>query len=395
MKKILMKEAKKKHLDIKTYSEALGLFSGENQVIAVSGIHGKTTTTALISFILTKANLDPSFIIGAGEVISLGTTGHYGKGDYFVLEADEYRKSPEDNTPKFFDLSPEIEIITSIEMDHPDVFASEEEVYAAFYKFACRIPRKGIIIICFDYSKAKKLQRSLADRNIETYGFQEGAAWQIINFQENQNYSEFSMGHKGEEIGPFKIKIAGKANVLNSAAAVIACIKIGLNSKVLQKILPDFKPVTRRFEKIGQVGETIIIDDYAHHPRAISMTLEAIKNKYPDYKIWCVFQPHTFSRTKELLGEFATAFKNADKVIITDIFSSARENEITISGGELANAIRQNQRNVRFIDDKEKIIPEIIDNLKGKDIIMTVGAGDIYKIGYKLLEILKDENKKN
>ncbi len=386
---IEVKEAKKRHLEIMFYSEALAFFARNSLLIAVAGIHGKTTTAAMLSFLLTKANLDPSFVIGAGEVKSLGTSGHVGKGDYFVVEADEYRKSPDDSSSKFFDLSPEIEIITSIEMDHPDIFTSEESVFNVFYKFACRIPRKGFIILCTDYPKAKKLQRSLADRNIESYGFSE-ALWQIIDFHETRTETIFSIKHQEKIIGPFKLKVPGQANILNATAAIITCLKIGIEEKLIKKNIADLVGVKRRFEKIGQFNDITIIDDYAHHPRSIDLTLEAARKKFPTHKIWCVFQPHTYSRTKELLKDFATAFKEADKVIVTEIYASQRESEATISGQQLAEAIHRHQRNVRFISDWSKIIKEIIDSADGQNLIITMGAGDIYKLGNTLLKALKE-----
>lgn len=381
--------ARKKHLEIKTYSEVLGLFSREKQVIAVAGIHGKTTTTAIISWLLTKGNLDPSFVIGAGEVKNLGACAHAGGGDYFVLEADEYRKSVEDSSPKFLDLTPKIEIISSIEMDHPDIFPSEESVYNAFYKFACRVPRNGSIILDIDYPKARKLERSLVDRNFETYGFSETARWQIVDVFQTSDETTFTLNHEDEKIGPFKLSIPGEANILNATAAVITCLKIGLEIKLIKKYLAEFLGVKRRFEKIGQVGEITILDDYAHHPRSIRMTLDAVRKKYPGAKVWCIFQPHTYSRTKKLLDDFAQSFRAADKVIITEIFASEREKEGAISGQDLALAIKKNnakQRSVRFIADWSKIEQEIIDSVSSPTVIITIGAGDIYKLAEKVIK---------
>lgn len=386
-----LKEARKKRLDIKPYSEALTMLAGDSEVIAVSGIHGKTTTTALISFLLTKANLDPSFVIGSGEIPSLGKSSHYGKGEYFILEADEYRKSSEDNNPKFFDFSPKIEIITSIEMDHPDMFTSEEKVYDAFYKFACRIPRDGFIVLCTDYPKARKLLGTLADRNFETYGFNEGASWQIANYQEAEDLTIFNLLHQNKLVGPFKLKIPGKGNVLNAAASIITALKLGIEEKSIKKHLSNFSGVKRRFEKIGQIGDITIIDDYAHHPRSIALTLEAVKKRFPRAKILCIFQPHTYSRTKELLGEFALSFKIADKVIITNVYASVREKEATVSGEDLASLIRKNKQSVKFIAEWSKIIQEVIDNIDKETLIITMGAGDIYKLSEKILEELKNE----
>jgi len=387
-----LKEAKKKHLEIKTYSEALAYFSQDRQVIAVSGIHGKTTTAAMIAWILTQANLDPSFIVGSGEIKNLNTNAHFGQGDYFVLEADEYRKSGEDATSKFLDLTPKIEIISSIEMDHPDLFSSEEAVYNAFYKFACRLPRNGFIVLCLDYVKARKLQRSLVDRNFETYGFVDDAEWKIIDFAEDEEYTTFSLIHDGEKVGPFKLIVPGEINVLNAAAAVITSLKIGVEEKGIKKYLGKFLGVKRRFERVGQVKDVTIIDDYAHHPRSIKKTLEAAKNKFPNSKIWCIFQPHTYSRTKTLLGDFAQSFESADKVIITDIYASERESKPTISGQDLANAVKVNQRSTRFIPEWSKIRQDLTDSVTGSSIIITMGAGDIYKVGEQIYQDLKDSN---
>lgn len=387
-----LKEAKKKHLEIKTYSEALAYFSQDRQVIAVAGIHGKTTTAAMIAWILTQANLDPSFIVGAGEIKNLSTSAHFGQGDYFVLEADEYRKSGEDSTSKFLDLTPKIEIISSIEMDHPDLFYSEEAVYNAFYKFACRLPRNGFIVLCLDYVKARKLQRSLVDRNFETYGFAEDAEWKIIDFSEDEEYTTFSLIHDGEKVGPFKLIVPGEINVLNAAAAVITCLKIGVEEKGIKKYLAKFEGVKRRFEKIGQIKNITIIDDYAHHPRSIKKTLEAAKSKFPNAKIWCIFQPHTYSRTKTLLSDFAGSFESADKVIITDIYASERESKPTISGQDLANAVKANQRSVRFIPEWSKIRQDIGDSVIDDALIITMGAGDIYKLADQIYEDLKGSN---
>lgn len=386
-----VKEARKRRLPIKAYSEVLGMLTQNFQTIAVAGIHGKSTTAALVSFLLKKANLDPSFLIGAGEIPSLGgQSSHAGKGDYFVLEADEYRKSADNSTPKFLDLFPQIEIITSIEMDHPDIFLSEENVFSAFYKFACRLPRKGFIVLCSDYHKARKLQRSLVDREILSYGL-EKADWQIVNILENAQETSFYLLHQGENHGPFSLAIPGLANILNAAAAIITCLRLGIAEKLICKYLPQFSGVGRRFEKIGQVDSLIIYDDYAHHPRAVQMTLEAARHKFPEFKIWCIFQPHTFSRTKEFLKEFAQSFKNADKVIITDVYASEREKEKTVSGFDLAQAIKHHQRSVKFIADPAKINQEVLDSIGGKALILTMGAGDIYKLANKIYKGLQHE----
>ncbi len=387
---IEVKEAHRQHLEIISYSEALAHFSKSSKVIAVGGIHGKTTTTAMVSFILSRANLDPSYLIGASIVASLGGSAHHGQGEYFVLEADEYKKSQDDPTPKFLDLSPAIEVITSIELDHPDMFATEEEVFKAFYDFACLLPRNGFIVLCADYAKARKLANTIADRVFETYGFLPEAKWQVVDLVENEEKTSFNIRHDEKVFGPFSLKMPGKGNVLNAAAAAVLALKLGISETLIKKSLAEFSGIKRRFEIIRKFDEVVLMDDYAHHPRAISLTLEAIKKKNPKAKIWCIFQPHTYSRTRGLLREFAQAFGLADKVIITDIYASAREQDQTITGQELALEVRKNQHNVKFIDDWEKIIEEINDNIKKPAVIVTMGAGDIYKLQDRIYEVLKN-----
>lgn len=387
---IEVKEAKKRHLEIVTYSEALARLSKESRVIAVSGIHGKTTTTAMISYLLFKANLDPSYLVGSGNAGSLGQSSRYGHGEYFVLEADEYKKSQEKPEPKFLDLSPEIEVITSIELDHPDMFETEEDVYKAFYDFACRVHRNGFIVLCVDYPKARKLINSIADRVFETYGFLSEAKWRIVNFTENAEKTTFEIFHDGINLGPFQTKLPGEGNVLNATAAIIVAMKLGISENLIKKNLSQFYGIKRRYEILGTFDSVTLIDDYAHHPRAISLTLEAIRKKYPKAKVFCIFQPHTYSRTKGLINEFAKAFNAADSVIITDIYASAREAIATTSGQELASEVRKHQKNVKYIDDWDEIVNEINDNLKKPAVVVTMGAGDIYKLNDRIMEGLKN-----
>lgn len=388
-----VKEAIRRKLNLKYYSEVLGQITSGKKTIAVAGIHGKTTTTAMLSSILTDATLDPSYIIGAGEVANFKYPAHFGGGDYFVLEADEYRKSPDDNTPKFLDLTPQIAIISSIELDHPDVFPTVEEVYNAFYSLSCRVPRSGTIVLCIDYPKAKKLQSSLADRNFETYGFDPQSRWRVLNAKASETGMTFSIQGQGKVLGPFEIALPGNHNVLNATAAIICALNIGVKEEIIKKSLANFKTVKRRYEKLGQVGEITIIDDYAHHPTAISATIEATKRRYPNSKIWCVFQPHTFSRTIALKEEFAQCFKLADNVIITDIYASAREPQGNITGEELVDEIKKHQSKVKYLPYGEKITNYLALNIKQPAVILTIGAGDIYKL---VPEIIKElEQKQN
>lgn len=383
-----IKEALKKK-NFLYYSEMLAQITRNKKLIAVSGVHGKTTTTSMVSLILENAGLNPSYLIGGVEIPGLKFAAKKGDGEYFVLEADEYRKNPEDNQSKFLDLTPEIAVISSIELDHPDVFASEEEIYQAFYRFACRVPRHGFIALCIDYPKAKKLARSLVDRKFESFGFSDDAKWKIV--EENESENVFSLLNNGKILGPFELKLPGRHNFLNATAAIIVASRIGISYSAIRKSLSQFAGVQRRFQKIGEVGAIQFFDDYAHHPTAIRETLRAAKKKYPDSKVWCIFQPHTFSRTQALLKDFGVAFKNADRVIITDIFGSAREKEETITGLALAEEIKKYQASTRFINDWERIKNFLKSSVHGKAVIITVGAGDIYKLSKELPALFREQ----
>jgi len=384
-----LKEVKNKHITTLYYSEAIAELVTNMKTIAVSGVHGKTTTTALLAVLMEKAKVSPSYIIGSAEVPGLPSNAHVGTGEWFVVEADEYKKSPDDNTSKFLDLKPEILIISAIEWDHPDVFDSIDEVYRSFYKLACSVKRSGTIIANIDSPKVLKLHISLADRNFITYGFNNRANWQIVKWEENSEKSEFYLKINNQEFGPFTIAVPGKHNVYNATAALAAAFVTGIRLETLAKYLPEFSGVERRFQIKGEKNNILVIDDYAHHPTAITTTLETIKQKYPNRRIICVFQPHTFSRTKALLEDFAKSFSNADKVIIPDIFASAREKSSGIHSRHLVFKIKQFHPDVLYLSNLDEVEEYLEENIEPNDIIVTMGAGDIYKLGEKLLDQIK------
>lgn len=381
------KEAKKKHLEVIYFSEAVGKFSADKKVIIVSGVHGKTTTTAMIATLLDNANYSPSYLIGSGLVPGLATSAKKGGGDYFVIEADEYRKSPGSSDAKFFDYNPQIAVVTSIELDHPDMYESIDDIYNAFYKLVCRVPRNGLIVACSDYPKIKKLKNSLVDRKFETYGFANGAIWQIVDYNETEN--TFFVKHEGEKIGPIKLKIFGKHNALNATAAIIVANFVGLEMETIKKAISNFSSVQRRFQIISDKNNIAVIDDYAHHPTAISTTLDTVRAKFPKSKIWVIFQPHTFSRTQALLKEFGQSFKHADNVLIMDIYGSAREEAGKISSLDLVEEIKKNRDNVRFIENEDQLLEILNEQVKAPAVIITLGAGNIYKVGQKIKELFK------
>ncbi len=386
-----LKAAIDQKLPIKTFSEMLAELMKDYRGIAVAGIHGKTTTTAMIAFLLESARLSPSFLIGCREALNFGVNARVGDGEWFVAEADEYKKAANDETPKFLDLKPEIVVITSIEHDHPDIFPTVEDVYRAFYRLACRVPRHGWLVGDIDSSRVKKLALSLADRKLESYGFTTSAAWRIVDYQIKPGRQVFTILHNKQLYGPFQLQQPGKHNIANATAAIIVCLKIGVRLETIQKFLPQFKGTERRFQILGERRGVLVIDDYAHHPTAIQSTLEGARAFYPNRKIWCVFQPHTYSRTKALLNDFGPAFENADRVIIADIYASAREKSGRIHAKHLVAQIKQHHENVDYIGAIKEIPLFLEENVADGDMIIVMGAGDVYKVGQDFLA-LKSEH---
>jgi len=366
-------EAKRKKIKVITQGEAVGIFMDggifERKFtgISVTGTHGKTTTTAMIATILKFNGKDPSFLIGTSNAVSLGTPGHYGKGAFFVAEADEYMTEPNfDRTIKHMWQHPKIAVITNIEFDHPDAYSSLEDTREKFLAFANQLPEDGVLITYGDDPEVKKLLAEFNGRKI-TYGESE----------ENDFIVD-------EVLDCVELSVFGKHNRLDAAAAFVAGLEIGLSKEQIQKGLEQFKGSKRRAEFIGILpAGGKLYDDYAHHPTEIQKTLLAFREKFPNSKIVCIFQPHTYSRTKSLFEQFSKSFKDVDLVILTNIYSSLREKpDLTVSMVNLAEKIG---KKALFIPELSDVVKYINNQSYGKDVILiTMGAGDVYKISEKL-----------
>jgi len=368
-------EAKRKNIKVITQGEAVGIFmdggifNRKFTGISVTGTHGKTTISAMVATLLKVNNFDPSYLIGTADAVSLGAPGHYGKGDYFVAEADEYMTEPTyDKTIKHMWQHPKIAVITNIEFDHPDVYSSLDETREKFLAFANQLPSDGVLIACGDDPEVKKLLIEFKGRKI-TYGVSPD--------------NDFIVSDVLKDI---KLSIFGDHNRLNALTAFAVGQEIGLSKEQIEKGLTEFKGSKRRAEFIGTLSSgALVFDDYAHHPTEIQKTLKAFREKFPDSKIVCIFQPHTYSRTKLLFEQFSSSFKNVDTVILTNIYSSLREKpDPTVSMTDLTAKI----------GGKAIFIPELSDVLKyinnqsyGKDVVLiTMGAGDVYKITSELIK---------
>jgi UDP-N-acetylmuramate--alanine ligase len=379
-----MLEARKRGLNMLSYPEMLGLLFSEKLGIAVCGTHGKTTTTALLAECLKGAGTDPSAIVGS-KVLEWGSSVLSGKGNFFVAEADEYQN-------KFEFYHPWAAVLTSCDFDHPDFFPTYEEYKIAFREFIQKIPAHGFLVANGDYADVVELSKS-ARCQVLTYGFDEACEYKVVDLS-SKNWSEsgeplnaFRVYHGSELVGEFRIALIGRHNMLNSTAAIAVCHKLKLDLEKVKTALFNFKGTARRFEKIGERGGAVLIDDYAHHPEEIKATLKAARNLYFRKNIWTVFHPHTFTRTKALLQEFAQSFDNTDKVIVIDIYGSAREEQGGVSSKELVDLI-----NTYTPGKAEYIptIPEVVDFLKtkigSKDVVISMGAGNVWQVTKELLK---------
>ena len=366
-------EAKRKNIKVVTQGEAVGIFMngaifGRKQVgISVTGTHGKTTTTAMTATVLKGCELDPSFVIGTGNIESLGSSGHFGKGEYFIAEADEYMTEPNfDKTIKFMWQHPKIAIFTNIDFDHPDAYRSLDETREKFLEFANQLPKDGVLIACGDDLQVKKLLSEFKGRKI-TYGFDKNNDFVVGNVLKNVNLSVF-----------------GDHNRLNATAAFIVGLELALPKEKIIKSIITFKGSKRRSEFIGTLPKgALLFDDYAHHPTEIKKTLKAFRDKFPDSQIVCIFQPHTYSRTKLLFEQFSKSFDDIDTVVLTNIYASLREKpDPTVSMPDLAKKIGPKALFLPKLTDVVKYINN--QSFRDNVILITMGAGDVYKINERL-----------
>lgn len=335
------------------YGQALDYFFSNKKIIAVSGTHGKTTTTAMLATILKEANLDPSWIIGTGKISTLGSSGHYGQGDYAIIEADEYFDQP-GGKPKFLHLNPYGLIIISLDWDHPDVFSTQKEFVNAFHKLLKRVDSNGILVLLGVNKDLRRLTRCVNQK----------VRWVLPK----KNWPNL------------KLNIPGEFNRLNATFAATMAHELGVSQKHILRSLASFKGVERRLEVKGHKYGWLVFDDYAHHPNEIKAAIAAVKEKYPDSHLTVAFQSHTFTRTQAFLKDFAQSFGLADCVLIAPIFPSARElrPEENVELFELVSQSHPNAKEIQSAQELDDYLQSGI-NLGESKIILTMGAGDIYQ----------------
>ena len=372
-------EAKRRGITVVRRAEMLAELMRLKYGIAVAGTHGKTTTTSLVGAIMTEAGLDPTVIVG-GRLRVSGTGARLGNSDYMVVEADEFDRS-------FLSLFPILAVITSIDRDHLDTYQDLDAIRDAFVAFASRIPFFGQVIVCADDPNVAGLLPRLAERRVTTYGLGEDCLLRAEELDMSPDGTSFLVRHRVQgELARLTLPLAGLHNVRNALGAVGVALALGIPMPVVARALAAFGGVHRRFERMGQFRGAEVVDDYAHHPTEVQATLAAARQVFPRRVLHAVFQPHLYSRTRDLAEEFGRALSAADHVVVTDVYPS-REQPIEGVSGELVARAAQavGHPRVDYCADWRAVY-SLLGGIDDGDVVLTLGAGDIYRLAEALVK---------
>lgn len=350
--------------------------------VGVAGTHGKTTTTTMIGHVIQDGSFDPTIMVG-GKVHSFSETNAVvGKGDIIVVEADEFDRT-------FLRLTPSLAVITNIEAEHLDIYNSLEDVKEAFIEFANKVPFYGSVVLCLDDPNVRSIIPKI-ERRITTYGLTPQAQIRAINIDINHFNSRFTVVKEGEELGDINLQAPGEHNVKNALAAVAVGLELDIDFDDIKSGLERFEGVFRRFQKKTEQDGIMVIDDYAHHPTEIQATLNAARQGWKDRRIVAVFQPHLYSRTQELYKEFGLSFFDAEVCVITDVYPSREEPIEGVTGKLIADVAKEyGHRKVQYVEDKADLPAKLKEIVEPGDVVITMGAGDIYKYGEQFVEALE------
>jgi UDP-N-acetylmuramate--alanine ligase len=351
--------------------------------IGIAGTHGKTTTTSMVSLVLMEGGVDPTVIVGGRLRGLAGSNARMGKGEFIVVEADEYDRS-------FLSITPTIAVLTTLETDHLDCYRDLEDIKSAFLQFVNKVPFYGFVVLCLDEPALQDIMPKIK-KKIITYGLNGQADLQAVDIVHRLNKTKFLVLHSGQELGEIELQIPGKHNVQNALAAIAVGLELHVPFDRVKTGIEKFTGVFRRWEVKAEVGEIMVVDDYAHHPTEIKATLAGVKAGWRR-RVICVFQPHLYSRTRDFYDEFGRSFFNADVLVLTDVYPAREEPIQGVSGELIANAAKElGHKQVHYVPDK-KAIPKFLMAMKQPgDIIITMGAGDIWKFGEEFIALLKAE----
>lgn len=361
-------------------AEMLGELMRFRKGIAIAGTHGKTTTTSLVAAVLASANLDPTFIVG-GVVNSVRTNARLGQGEYMVAEADESDAS-------FLHLQPQVAVVTNIDRDHMETYEGDfDRLKLTYLDFLQNLPFYGLAVLCFDDPAVREISVSLRKPAV-SYGTEEGVDYQATNIRQHGRDSVFEVIRNGESIGEFELALPGRHNVLNALAAISIGFSLGITVDAVRKALSSFQGIGRRFQQFGEVriGEAVVdlVDDYAHHPTELAATIVAAQDSWPGRRMVVVFQPHRYSRTRDLFDDFAQLLSTVDNLIVTEVYAAG---EAPISGSDgrsLCRAIRKRGNDPIFVESLEELEQQLPRFVAHGDLLLTLGAGDIGRFAQNL-----------
>ena len=375
-------EAQKRKIPIIRRAEMLAEVMRLKYGIGIAGTHGKTTTTSMVSLVLMEGDVDPTVIVGGRLHGLAGSNARLGQGDFIVVEADEFDRS-------FLSITPTIAVLTTLETDHLDCYRDLEDIKGAFIQFASKVPFYGFVVLCLDEPALQEIMPKIK-KKIITYGLNSQADLQAVDIVHKNNVSKFLVVHEGKELGTVELQIPGKHNIQNALAAIAVGLQLGVPFDKVKAGIEKFTGVFRRWEVKAEINGVTVVDDYAHHPTEIRVTLAGAKAGWRR-RVVCVFQPHLYSRTRDFYDEFGRSFFDADVLVMTDVYPAREEPIQGINGELIANAAREfGHKQVFYVPDKQNV-PDFLLRIKQKgDIIITMGAGDIWKFGEAFIKKLKN-----
>jgi UDP-N-acetylmuramate--alanine ligase len=341
--------------------------------IGIAGTHGKTTTTSMVGTVLTAGGLDPTIVVG-GKMLNIGSHAHLGQGQYMVVEADEFDRS-------FLKLLPVIAVVTTLEADHLDCYKDLDDIKNAFVEYVNHVPFYGAVVLCLDEPTVQDIIPRI-ERRIITYGVAQQARVRAERISFSRRTTEFSLVIDGKPLGTVTLGVPGLHNVKNALAAVAVGQELKVPLGTIRKALASFAGVKRRFDIKGERRGVMVVDDYAHHPTEIEVTLKAARQGWPERRLIVIFQPHLYSRTRDFCDQFARAFFQSDILIITEIYASREEPIPGISGRMIARKAQEfGHQEVHFVPDRRQVAGFLKKIVKSGDMVITMGAGDIWEIG--------------
>ncbi len=377
--------ARARHIPVIPRAEMLSELMRLKYGIAIAGMHGKTTTTSMVAAVLAGGGLDPTVVVG-GRVDAMGSNARLGKSQFLVAEADESDRS-------FLKLSPILAVVTNIDREHMDCYRDMQDVEQAFIDFVDRVPFYGMVVLCNDDERLRSLLPRLA-RRATTYGLQAGSDFRIVKSEiqcgsANRHYSHFAVEYRGKSLGDFHLQVPGQHNVLNATAAIAVGVGLDVPPDTIREALESFCGVDRRFQLKGRAADVNVFDDYGHHPTEIRATLAAAR-QCGFNRIHVVFQPHRYTRTRDLMEDFGTAFSDADSLLVLDIYAASEQPIEGITSERLVSTIRElGKKDARYVASFDEAAHLLAAEANSGDMILTLGAGSVSQLGPEILERLK------